>query len=142
MKILQTLNLTLSPKNNDALLNLCGSHSEHLNQIELVLGVELNNHSFDFTVTGLPDRLVKTEQILRNLYKTAQIETLEPKKIHIALQSVKFDASLLEEDESVYLKLKRKSLKTRNANQTSYIKLVRTNDINFGIYDHFEKAAK
>ena len=133
MKSFQTISFKLDPASNDALLNLCGSHTEHLNQIELRLGVEINHFGFDFTVTGLPDRLVKTEQFLRDLYKTAQQEQLEPQKIHIALQSVDFDASLEGEEGEVYLKLNKKSLKTRNANQASYIKLIRKMDVNFGI---------
>jgi len=133
LKSFQTISFKLDPASNDALLNLCGSHTEHLNQIELRLGVEINHFGFDFTVTGLPDRLVKTEQFLRDLYKTAQQEQLEPQKIHIALQSVDFDASLEGEEGEVYLKLNKKSLKTRNANQASYIKLIRKMDVNFGI---------
>ena len=133
MKSFKTISFKLDPASNDALLNLCGSHTEHLNQIELRLGVEINHFGFDFTVTGLPDRLVKTEQFLRDLYKTAQQEQLEPQKIHIALQSVDFDASLEGEEGEVYLKLNKKSLKTRNANQASYIKLIRKMDVNFGI---------
>lgn len=133
MKTYQTIHFTLAPENNNALLNFLGSHSEHLNQMEIYLGIELNNLGFDFTVTGLPERLVKTEQFIRDLYKTAQTETLEPKKVHIALQAVNFNGDLLEEDESIYLKLKRKSLKTRNPNQANYIKMIRQNDVNFGI---------
>ena len=133
MTSFQTIHFTLAPEKNDALLNLLGSHSEHLTQIELYLGVELNHVGFNFTATGLPARLVKTEQFIRDLYKTAQNNTLEPKKIHIALKSVNFNQDLLAEDENVYLKLKRKSLKTRNLNQASYIKTIRQNDVNFGV---------
>ncbi len=133
MKTLHSINFVLSPENNNALLNLCGAHSVHLDQIELRLGVELNHLGFDFTVTGLPNRLVKTEQFIRDLYSMAQAETLDTEKVHVALQSVNFDESKLAEDESVFIKLKRKSLKTRNPNQASYIKSIQKYDVNFGI---------
>jgi len=133
LKTLHSINFVLSPENNNALLNLCGAHSVHLDQIELRLGVELNHLGFDFTVTGLPNRLVKTEQFIRDLYSMAQAETLDTEKVHVALQSVNFDESKLAEDESVFIKLKRKSLKTRNPNQASYIKSIQKYDVNFGI---------
>lgn len=133
MKTLHSINFVLSPENNNALLNLCGAHSVHLDQIELRLGVELNHLGFDFTVTGLPNRLVKTEQFIRDLYSMAQAETLDTEKVHVALQSVNFDESKLAEDESVFIKLKRKSLKTRNPNQASYLKSIQKYDVNFGI---------
>ena len=133
MKTLHSINFVLSPENNNALLNLCGAHSVHLDQIELRLGVELNHLGFDFTVTGLPNRLVKTEQFIRDLYSMAQAETLDTEKVHVALQSINFDESKLAEDESVFIKLKRKSLKTRNPNQASYIKSIQKYDVNFGI---------
>lgn len=134
MKTLHSINFVLAPENNDALLSLCGAQSIHLNQIELRLGVEINHFGFDFTVTGLSNRLVKTEQFIRDLYSMAQEESiLDPEKVHLALQAVNFDQSKLAEDESVYIKLKRKSLKTRNPNQASYLKSIQKYDVNFGI---------
>ena len=133
MKNAETISFNLSPENNDSLLNLCGWHSEHLQQVESSLGVVINHLGFNFTITGLADKLVKVEPFLRDLYATSLQETLEPQKIYLALQAINFDKTLLEKDDSVYLKLRKKSLKTGNFNQTSYVKSIRKYDVNFGI---------
>lgn len=133
MSILQSIHFQLSPENNEALQNLCGWQSEHLSQLELRLGVEINHRGFEFQITGLADRLVKAEQVILDLYQRALTETLDPPAIHLALQTLGFDEPLPVEQQQKILKLRRKVLKTRNPNQSQYIDSVQQHDISFGI---------
>ncbi|MGE4498714.1 MAG: PhoH family protein [Hydrogenovibrio sp.] len=133
MTTLHTVQFYLSPENNDALVNLCGWQSEHLSQLELRLGVEINHLGFQFSVTGLGDRIVKAEQFLRDLYDTAQKEVLDPPRIHLALQSLGFDEAKTMSDEQLLIKTRKKVIRTRNANQANYIQSVKDYDVSFGI---------
>lgn len=130
---LHTVQFYLSPENNDALVNLCGWQSEHLSQLELRLGVEINHLGFQFSVTGLSDRIVKAEQFVRDLYDTAQKEVLDPPRIHLALQSLGFDEAKTMDDEQLLIKTRKKVIRTRNANQANYIQSVKDYDVSFGI---------
>lgn len=133
MTTLHTIQFKLTPENNDALVNLCGWQSEHLSQLELRLGVEINHLGFQFSVTGLADRLVKAEQFVRDLYETAQKEVLEPEKVHMALQSVGFNEAKTLNDEQLLVKTHKKVIKTRNLNQSDYVQSVKAHDVSFGI---------
>lgn len=133
MTTLHTAQFQLSPENNDALVNLCGWQSEHLSQVELRLGVEINHLGFKFSVTGLAERIVQAEQFLRDLYATANQEPLDPEKVHMALQSVGFDEAKTMDDEQLLVKTRKKVIKTRNLNQANYIQSIQTYDVNFGI---------
>lgn len=133
MKPLQTIQFQLAPEDNAALANLCGWHSEHLPQLELRLGVEINHLGFQFSVTGLADRLVKTEQLIRDLYQQAHDEALDPSQIHLALQAIGcYEEQLLEPTQKL-IKTRKKVIKTRNANQANYIQSVEDCDVSFGI---------
>ena len=133
LSALQTINFSLFPQENERLQNLCGWQHEHINQIELKQGVEINSRGFDFSVTGLPDRLVSTEQIIRDLYDEAGYETLTPEMVHLALHELGLDRAKALDAEQVLIKTRRKTIKTRNLNQASYIEAINTNDVNFGI---------
>lgn len=133
MTTLHTIQFHLTPENNDALANLCGWHSEHLSQLELRLGVEINHLGFQFSVTGLAERLVQAEQFIRDLYQMAQKEPLDPPKIHLALQSLGFDEAKAMDEDQLLIKTRKKTIKTRNANQANYIQSVKDYDVSFGI---------
>ncbi|MDG4811709.1 PhoH family protein [Hydrogenovibrio sp. 3SP14C1] len=133
MTTLHTIQFHLTPEDNDALANLCGWHSEHLSQLELRLGVEINHLGFKFSVTGLAERLVQAEQFIRDLYQMAQKEPLDPPKIHIALQSLGFDEAKAMDEDQLLIKTRKKTIKTRNANQANYIQSVKDYDVSFGI---------
>lgn len=133
MSSLQTLQFDLFPEDNERLQNLCGWNHEHLGQIELRLGVEINSRGFTFAVTGLPERLVKTEQLLRDLYAQTEKETLTPEKLHLVLHELGFDEMRALSEEQQLIKTRRKTIKTRNPNQAAYIASIQKHDINFGI---------
>lgn len=133
MPALHTIQFSLFPEDNTRLQNLCGWHNEHFDQIELRLGVEINSRGFNVSVTGLAERLVKAEQILRNLYEETAKETLTPERVHLELHQLGLDQDKALDNEQVLIKTRRKTIKTRNPNQASYIEAIQQNDINFGI---------
>lgn len=133
MTALQSIEFQLFPEDNERLQNMCGWNHEHLGQIELRLGVEINTRGFSVSVTGLPERLVQTEQVVRDLYEQTQFETLTPEKLHLTLHELGFDEMQALTEEQQLIKTRRKTIKTRNPNQASYIASIQSHDINFGI---------
>ncbi len=130
---LHTIQFSLFPEDNERLQNLLGWHNEHFDQIELRLGVEVNSRGFKLSVTGLSDRIVKAEQLIRDLYESTAKETLTPEAIHLHLHGLGLDTDRALDAEQVLIKTRRKTIKTRNPNQASYIEAIQKYDVNFGI---------
>ena len=130
---LHTIQFSLFPEDNERLQNLLGWHNEHFDQIELRLGVEVNSRGFKVSVTGLSDRIVKAEQLIRDLYESTAKETLTPEAIHLHLHGLGLDTDRALDAEQVLIKTRRKTIKTRNPNQANYIEAIQKYDVNFGI---------
>ncbi len=130
---LNTINFQLSPEDNQALQNLSGWQGEHIQQIELNLGVEINLFSFHVKVIGSAERLVKAEQAMRDIYKSAVNNPLLPEDVHMILQSYGGQKDRTVYEEQILIKTRRKTIKTRNTNQYYYVQSIQENDINFGI---------
>lgn len=133
MAALHTIQFSLFPEDNTRLQNLCGWHNEHFDQVELRLGVEINTRGFQVSVTGLADRVVKAEQVVRDLYQATDSETLTPEKIHLVLHELGLDAERTLDAEQILVKTRRKTIKTRNPNQANYVDSIKEYDVNFGI---------
>jgi phosphate starvation-inducible PhoH-like protein len=131
--VLHTVSFSLAPESNEQLQNFCGWHNQHISQMELKLGVEINHLGFQFRVTGQADRLVKTEQMIRDLYAEAGHKTLLPEDVHLALQSKGFDQANPVDHQQAIVAVRRKPIKTRNPNQSNYVTSVQQKDVNFGV---------
>jgi phosphate starvation-inducible PhoH-like protein len=129
---LHTIQFQLQPEDNERLQNLCGWQNEHLAQVELRLGVEINNRGFLFAITGLAERVHKAEEVLRELFQITEKETLMPEAVHMVLHEHGHDHARAVGDE-VLIKTRRKTIKTRNKNQGDYIESIQEHDVNFGI---------
>lgn len=132
MTTLHTIEFQLEPEDNERLQNLCGWQNEHLAQVELRLGVEINNRGFLFAITGLAERVHKAEEVVRELFDMTANETLVPEKVHLVLHEHGHDQARAVNDE-VLIKTRRKTIKTRNKNQGDYIESIQEHDVNFGI---------
>lgn len=132
MTTLHTIEFQLEPEDNERLQNLCGWQNEHLAQVELRLGVEINNRGFLFAITGLAERVHKAEEVVRELFQMTADETLMPEKVHLVLHEHGHDQVRAVNDE-VLIKTRRKTIKTRNKNQGDYIESIQKHDVNFGI---------
>ena len=76
MSELNQRDFTLDPEDNARLANLCGPFDEHLRQIELRLGVEINHRGSIFQVIGEDTAARAAEKVLRSLYATTGDESL------------------------------------------------------------------
>jgi len=133
LSALNTLQFKLFPEDNERLQNLSGWHQEHFEQGELGLGVEINSRGFQLSVTGLADRVVKAEQVIRELYDETAQQTLTPDLVHLILHELGFEQPKAFIPEQVLVTTRRKSIKTRNANQAHYLNAIKQYDVNFGI---------
>ena len=87
-----SINLALTPEDNDRLVNVCGQADEHLRQIERRLGIEINNRGNQFRLIGEQGAIRAGEEVLKGLYDAAMDEMLDPKRVHLFLQESGVDA--------------------------------------------------
>ena len=130
--------IVLEPADNNRLANLCGQFDEHLRQIESRLDVEIASRGNRFRVTGQPGAAEVGGDVLSKLFEMTDHERLDPERVHMLLQesfmdSVKDDATDGEGAEDEAIQTRRKLIRPRGANQTSYMKSIRTHDLAFGI---------
>lgn len=136
MSELNQRDFTLDPDDNARLANLCGPFDEHLRQVELRLGVEINHRGSIFQVIGADGPARATEKVLRALYATTEDEALTGAKINLHLAESGVDA-IAEADaegaQEVVIKVKRGVIKGRGPNQARYLHAIASHDINFGV---------
>lgn len=127
---------SLEPEDNARLSNLCGPFDEHLRQIELRLGVEINHRGSLFQVIGDEGASRATEKVLRALYAVTENESLNGAKINLHLAESGIDAIVndaAEGAQDVTIKVKRGVIKGRGPNQARYLHAITTHDISFGV---------
>jgi phosphate starvation-inducible PhoH-like protein len=128
--------IVLEPADNRRLANLSGQFDEHLRQIERRLGVEINNRGNIFRVIGEQRSVQAAGELLRDLYRTTDIEILNPSRINLYLQEAGVDALLevvTQAHEDVSIKTKRGVVRGRGPHQISYLQSIQQQDICFGI---------
>ncbi len=126
----------LDPEDNARLANLCGPFDEHLRQIELRLGVEIDHRGSLFRVIGEEAGTRAAEKVLRALYAVTEKETLNGAKINLHLAESGVDALTDDAGEGaqeVVIKVKRGVIKGRGPNQARYLHAISRHDINFGV---------
>ncbi len=136
MSELNQRDFALDPEDNARLANLCGPFDEHLRQIELRLGVEINHRGNLFQVIGEDAVSRATEKVLKALYAGTEDESLNGAKINLQLAESGIDAiteASTEDTQEVVIKVKRGVIKGRGANQARYLHAIASHDINFGV---------
>lgn len=127
---------TLDPEDNTRLANLAGPLDEHLRQIELRLGVEINHRGGIFRVVGEEAVTHATEKLLRALYNVTQTQTLTGAEINLHLAGSGLEAMVdqaADESPEITIKVKRGLVRGRGANQARYLHAIARHDINFGV---------
>jgi len=126
---------SLEPEDNARLSNLCGPFDEHLRQIELRLGVEINHRGALFQVIGEEAASRAAEKVLRALYGVTESEALNGAKINLHLAESGIEAIVNDADgvQDVTIKVKRGVIKGRGPNQARYLHAITTHDISFGV---------
>lgn len=136
MSELNQRDFALDPEDNARLANLCGPFDEHLRQIELRLGVEINHRGHLFQVIGTDVVTRATEKVLRALHEATESDVLNGARINLELAESGIDAitdASVESTQEVVIKVKRGLIKGRGANQARYLHAIATHDINFGV---------
>lgn len=125
----------LDPEDNARLANLCGPFDEHLRQVELRLGVEINHRGSIFQVIGDDAPAKATEKVLRSLYASTADEALTGPKVNLHLAESGIDELVADTEgtQEVVIKVKRGVIKGRGPNQARYLHAIATHDINFGV---------
>ena len=131
-----TLELDLSPVNNQKLANLCGVLDENLKQIERTLTVSIRRRGEHFSVEGERDKTVLAAEVLQSFYRNAR-HTLSAEDIHLGLVHALDQAGtavpgVLATDEP-QLRTRRTDLKSRSAHQLQYLQQIRDHVITFGV---------
>lgn len=126
--------LTLAPEDNHRLFNLCGKLNEHLKLIENCLGVVIRQRGHTFSVIGDRTAVKQACDTINNLYDEAEkVQTLEPKEVHLYLQTVGKQAPNNRQDAHMEIYLKKGVINARGENQVHYLRSIQQHDINFGI---------
>ncbi|WP_426689035.1 PhoH family protein [Rhodanobacter ginsengiterrae] len=126
----------LDPEDNARLANLCGPFDEHLRQIELRLGIEINHRGSIFQMIGEEVAARAAEKVLRVLYALTEDEALTGTKINLHLAESGIDAigaDAAEGTQEVAIRVKRGVIKGRGPNQARYLHAIASHDISFGV---------
>jgi phosphate starvation-inducible protein PhoH and related proteins len=127
---------TLEPDQTERLANLAGPFNEHLRQVELRLGVTVDNRGNIFRVSGDERHVEQAVRLLHELYAETEHEVLDAHRINLHLQEsnvAALDEAAAAGAQEVVIKVKRGSIRGRGPNQARYLHAVATHDINFGI---------
>lgn len=132
----KSLDIEFEPADNDRLANLCGPMNEHLQQIEMRLGVEINNRNHHFKLIGEEADIKVAAQILKDLYHSTKEQQLTANHVHLQMQEAglqALDDQLCLDANEWSLRLRKESIKGRGINQVAYLKSIQSNDLSFGI---------
>ncbi|MEO8038450.1 MAG: PhoH family protein [Betaproteobacteria bacterium] len=125
-----TLELTLSPVDNQRLANLCGVLDENLRQIENALDVNIARRGETFRVDGESRQKKLAIEMLQTLYARADA-VLSLEEVQLGLIELTGGAgSVVGEPQ---LQTRRRDLRGRTANQSEYLRAIVEHDITFGI---------
>jgi phosphate starvation-inducible protein PhoH and related proteins len=131
-----SVELLLEPADNAALANLSGQFDENLRQIERRLDIRISNRANRFRLTGSQAAVDAGARVLRQLYAAALGETLDPQKVHVALQESLMEiptAASGNAAEAGTVKTRRLQIRPRGPNQRAYLDAIREYDLSFGI---------
>lgn len=141
----------LEPPDNQRLANLCGQFNQHIRQLEQRFQVEIHNRGHQFRLVGVSAHVQAATQVLHNLYRATQNESLDPARVHLfsqpatvdeavqiadtdtATQAVVTSDKTLPEGAEVVIRTRRGVIKGRGPNQRRYLNNIARHDINFGV---------
>ncbi|MGD8629649.1 MAG: PhoH family protein [Gammaproteobacteria bacterium] len=130
------VDIKLEPADNDRLAELCGQFDDHLRQLEKRLGVEINSRGNQFRVIGDAGSVQQACEVLQGLYRATESGTLTPEKIHLFLQEVDGNATVVPEPvplHDIVIRTPGRTITPRGANQTRYLQNIIKHDLNFGV---------
>ena len=138
-----TTNLNLEPDDPLRVAALCGPFDQNLKHLEGRLGVHIRSRGNLFQVSGPERRVHAASAVLERLYQeTEGRSAIEAELVHLFLQESGVETLVAHragegaapsEADATVIRARRKTIKPRGGNQTDYVRLVRSHDVNFGI---------
>jgi len=127
----KSVELVLSPVDNQRLANLCGALDENLRQIETAYDVAIARRGERFTVRGQPAQSTQAAQALQHFYAAAA-EHLSIDAIQLGLVELGQLAGRDQVDQPGLL-TRKPELHGRTPRQVQYLRQIQEHDITFGI---------
>lgn len=125
-----TIEIKLTPIDNDRLKTLCGEFDAHIHQLEKLLAVQIFRKGHSFLIDGEKDACALCGRVLKKMYQeTTHHEVLDATLIQTL---IKEQASGATESFVIY-KSKFGMVKARGGNQKRYVEAIKHHPINFGI---------
>jgi phosphate starvation-inducible PhoH-like protein len=123
----------LVPADNARLANLCGPLDENLRLVEERMGVSVKRRGATFRITG--QRAHAAEDLLRDLFESAQREEISLDRVHLALRDSRDMPGALGADESTEgaVRVARGTIRARGRNQRDYLANIHARDLTFGV---------
>ncbi len=125
-------------QNNSRLALLCGPLDSHLRQIEQLLAVNIQRQGYLLNISGNPNKVSQTTQLLENLFFSHK--ELSPEDIELAAielnqrQTIQLtDVKSVDEACLFNLKTQKSYLQARTPNQSLYLQHILNHDITLGI---------
>ncbi len=135
-----TRDLVLEPADNHRLASLCGQFDEHLREIEQRLNVQIANRGNQFRINGAADAALRSEAVLKALYRDTRDGLVDRERVHVALQEaamtdLETTATRAEQTarNDITIRTPKKLIKPRGANQRGYAQQMQAFDLTFGI---------
>ena len=128
-----TVQFELDSTDTERLMNLSGQFDQHLKQIENRLGVDISNRGNLFQISGSPNAVQQTINVLQDLYRETAESVLNPEAVHLFLQESNLDKIEANTADDVKIRTRKGYIKPKGLAQSQYIQNIRTHDVTFGI---------
>ena len=125
--------IKLEPIDNDRLIRLCGLFDKNIRQIENFFEVEISNRGNSFKISGQNVNVTNTSNFIEKIYHLSESEEITPKQLHLYLNNSSEFLSDDADDIDSSIKLKKIIIKPKSNNQKSFIDMINTNTVTFGI---------
>jgi phosphate starvation-inducible PhoH-like protein len=127
--------LVLEPVDNARLAQVVGQFDENLRLLEKRLSVNINNRGNIFRLTGEQAAIEAAQRVLTRLYALAARESLNPERVHMAIQESGMEAAETggQPDADVVVKTRKRAIRARGKNQHQYVEQMREQDLTFGV---------
>ena len=122
--------LVFEPAENQRLASLCGPLDEHLQQMEVRLGVSILRRGNRFRIVGA--NAAPAARVLEGLYARSAAG-IAAADVHLAIQESGMAAAAPVAADEVQVHTHRGAIRGRGANQAHYLASIRSMDLTFGI---------
>ena len=119
---------------NSILINLFGEHDQNLQLIEKLNNVSINHVGNKVRIVGQKESVEDTQLILKNLYLSIKNgEEIDDEKIKDAKSVIVLNDNLQDNQQDLFIELKKKKIYARSINQKKYLKSLDNTDVIFAI---------